>query len=59
MAKKLTLVVPHYKEPFEILKYLLDTIECQKGIDRNDFDVCIVNDGDEVILDEELFLLRL
>ena len=55
MAKKLTLVVPHYKEPFEILKYLLDTIECQKGIDRNDFDVCIVNDGDEVILDEELF----
>lgn len=58
MAKKLTIIVPHYKEPFETIKYLLDTIECQKGIDRNDFDVWIVNDGDEndaVILDKELF----
>ena len=58
MAKKLTIIIPHYKEPFETIKYLLDTIECQKGIDRNDFDVWIVNDGDEndaVILDKELF----
>lgn len=55
MAKKLTLIVPHYHEPFETLKYLLDTIECQRGIDRNDFDVLIVNDGDDVVLDKALF----
>ena len=49
---KLTLVVPHYHEPWEMLKYLFDTIECQKGIDREDFNVLLVNDGDDVVLDK-------
>lgn len=55
MAKKLTIVVPHYHEPWEMLKYLFDTIECQKGIDRSEFEVLLVNDGDDVVLDKAHF----
>lgn len=55
MAKKLTIVVPHYKEPWEICKPLFDSLQLQHGIDFDDFDVLIVNDGDYVVLDEENF----
>lgn len=55
MAKKLTIVVPHYHEPWGVLKYLFDTIECQRGIDFNDFDVLLVNDGDETLIDKSRF----
>ena len=55
MAKKLTLVVPHYKEPFEDCKFLFDSIQLQHGIDFNDFDVLVVNDGDAVVWDKEVF----
>lgn len=55
MAKKLTLVVPHYKEDWNLCKFLFDSIEIQHGIDFNDFDVLVVNDGDEVVLDKSLF----
>lgn len=55
MAKKLTIVVPHYKEPWETCKFLFDSIEIQHGIDFNDFDVLLVNDGDEVVLDKACF----
>lgn len=55
MPKKLTIVVPHYKEPWEICKPLFDSLQLQHGIDFDDFDVLIVNDGDYVVLDEELF----
>lgn len=53
--KKLVLIVPHYHEPWETLKYLFDTINCQKGIDWNDVGVLLVNDGDDVVLDKALF----
>lgn len=53
MATKLTLVVPHYHEPWETVKYLFDTIECQRGINFEDFEVLLVNDGDDVVLDEK------
>ena len=52
---KLTLVVPHYKEPFEICKFLFDSIEIQHGIDFNDIKVMVVNDGDEVVWDKSVF----
>ena len=52
---KLTIVVPHYKEPWEVCKFLFDSIELQHGIDFNDFDVLVVNDGDAVVLDKTLF----
>lgn len=53
--KKLTLVVPHYHEPWETVKVLFDSIELQHGIDFDDFKVLVVNDGDDVILDMDLF----
>ena len=55
MAKKLELVVPHYKEPFEDCKFLFDSIQLQHGIDFNDISVLVVNDGDAVVWDESVF----
>ena len=55
MPKKLTIVVPHYHEPWETCKFLFDSIEIQHGIDFNDFNVLVVNDGDDVVLDKKLF----
>lgn len=55
MAKKLTIVVPHYKEPFEVCKFLFDSIQIQHGIDFNDLEVLVVNDGDEVVFDKDVF----
>lgn len=55
MAKKLTIVVPHYKEPWEVCKFLFDSIQIQHGVDFNDFEVLMVNDGDEVVFDKEVF----
>lgn len=55
MAKKLTIVVPHYKEPWEVCKFLFDSIQIQHGVDFNDFEVLVVNDGDEVVFDKEVF----
>lgn len=55
MCAKLTLVVPHYHEPWEMCKFLFDSIELQHGIDFNDFKVMVVNDGDDVVLDKSHF----
>ena len=55
MSKKLALVVPHYKEPFEKCKFLFDSIAIQHGIDFNDFVVMVVNDGDDVVWDKSVF----
>ncbi len=52
---KLQLLLPRYKEPFEIIKPMLDSLEIQQGIDFNDFGVIIVNDGKENLLDIKLF----
>lgn len=55
MGKKLTLVVLHYKEPWDVCKFLFDSIELQHGINFDDFKVLVVNDGDECVLDKSLF----
>lgn len=55
MPKKLTIVVPHYHEPWETCKFLFDSIQLQHGINFDDFDVLVVNDGDDVVLDKALF----
>ena len=41
----LDIIVPHYKEPWEVCKYLFNTIACQRGILFNNIRVIIVNDG--------------
>lgn len=53
---KLDILIPHYKEPFQVLKPLLDSINVQQNVDlKNDVGVIIVNDGSENVLDTELF----
>ena len=52
---KLTIVVPHYKEPFESCHFLFDSIATQHGINFDDICVMVVNDGDAVVWDESVF----
>lgn len=47
---KLAILVPHYKESEEEIKPLLDSIEHQINVKKDDFEVIIGNDGDEVLL---------
>lgn len=52
---KLQILVPQYKETYEIVKPLLDSIEVQQNVDlRNDVGVIIVNDGTDVLLDPDM-----
>lgn len=55
MGKTLTIIVPHYKEPWDVCKFLFDSIEIQHGIDMGDIEVLVVNDGDAVVLDQKHF----
>lgn len=48
----LDILIPHYKEPENIIKLLLDSIENQQGIDFTKIKVIIVNDGNDVILSD-------
>lgn len=52
---KLDLVVPRYKEPWDVCKYLFDSIALQRGIDLDDIRVLVINDGDENVLDDNLW----
>lgn len=52
--KKLQFLVPQYKETEKVISFLLDSIECQVGIDFNDIGVVICSDGGEYVLDEGL-----
>lgn len=45
--KKLTVVVTHYKEPVDTYKALFDSLAIQQGIDLNDIEVIVVQDGNE------------
>lgn len=50
----LSILIPHYNEPKEVVKPLLDSIEIQKNIDFNDIEVIICDDGPDAIeLDRE------
>lgn len=51
----LDIIVPHYKEPWELCKYLFDSIALQRGILFDSIKVILVNDGDECILDDYVF----
>lgn len=52
MEKKLSILIPQYKEEEEVLKPLLDSIMVQQGVDLNDIEVIICNDGSDVKLSE-------
>ena len=46
----LNIIVPHYKEPWELCKYLFDSIAMQRGVPFNLVKVIVVNDGDDCVL---------
>lgn len=52
---KLQIIVLHYKEPSGYVERFLDSIKTQDYINKNDIEVVIVNDGNEVLLSEDLF----
>lgn len=52
---KLDIIVPHYKEPWSVCKYLFDTIATQRGILFENIRVIVVNDGYDCVLDGTLF----
>lgn len=41
----LDIIVPHYKEPWEICQYLFNSIAMQRGVSFNNVHVIVVNDG--------------
>jgi len=50
--KKLCLTVAQYKEGEDVIKNMLSSIDTQQGVNFNDIEVLIVNDGSDVILSE-------
>lgn len=50
---KLQILVPQYEETNEVIKGLLDSLVVQQNVDFNEFGVIIVNDGSNVLLDED------
>jgi glycosyltransferase involved in cell wall biosynthesis len=50
---KLQLLIPQYSETEDIVKNMLDSIEIQQGVDFNEFEVLIGNDGSDVKLSED------
>lgn len=55
---KLQILVPHYKEPTEVIKPLLDSIAIQQNVDFSQIGVIICNDGTNVKLDLPEYPMR-
>lgn len=53
MAKKITITVPHYHESMEMCEFLFTSLDTQHGIDKSDFEVLVINDGEEGALTRE------
>ena len=51
---RLDIIVPHYKEPWDLCKYLFDTIACQRGVLFENIRLIVVNDGDECVLAQDV-----
>ena len=41
----LDIIVPHYKEPWEVGRPLFEMLALQRGVSFSDFRVILVNDG--------------
>lgn len=54
--KKLSILIPHYTEPTEVIKPLLDSIAIQRNVDMNDIEAVICDDGPEAFLLSQEFL---
>lgn len=51
----LQIVVTQYEDGQECIKRLLDSIQLQQDVNFNDLGIIIINDGDKLILDKQLF----
>jgi len=56
MSKFFSILVPHYNEPVEVIKPLLDSIAIQQNIDMNEIEVVICDDGPDAVLLPDEFL---
>lgn len=56
MGKFFSILVPHYNEPIEVCKPLLDSIAIQQNIDMNEIEVVICDDGPDAVLLPDEFL---
>ena len=51
--KKIQFLVPQYKEKEDTISFLLDSIESQLHVDKNDIGVIICSDGGEYVLNQK------
>ena len=51
---KLQVLIPQYNETDEIMKPMLDSMELQQNVSKDEFGVIIVNDGTDIILSDKL-----
>ena len=55
---KLTIVITHYKEPWDIVEPLFESICSQRGYEKDELEILVVQDGEDGVLTpspEELF----
>ena len=55
MSKKLSIVVTHYREPWEVVRPLFESIESQLGFDLENLEVLLVNDDPDYRFRGDLF----
>lgn len=47
---KLDIIIPHYKEPAELMDPMFGILKLQRNINWTDFRVVIINDGEDIVL---------
>ena len=50
---KITLIVAHYKESIETCRFLLTSLDIQHGVNKSDFKVLFLNDGEDGAISRE------
>lgn len=56
--KKLSILIPHYNEPEEVIRPLLDSIQVQQNINLDEIEAVICDDGGDAIELSQEFLSR-
>ena len=49
---KLEIIIPHYKEPWDVCWYLFNSLAMQRNVPWDEIGVIVVNDGDDPTLDD-------
>lgn len=53
---KLSILIPHYKEPWRTVKQMFDSLALQRGIDWKDVQIIIIQDGEDGTLERNHFV---